>query len=108
MFVKKKKSQVIGVSLLRKESELTLCICIELYRLQIPFTCTFCSDPHDNFMTCEETEARGAEIIGQVTQTAKRHTTRPTWGSSAPSTKSLKLLSLQTHLLRQIKFFICF
>lgn len=35
-------------------------------------------------MTCEETEAREVEIIGQDTQTAKQHIIRPTWGSSTP------------------------
>lgn len=71
MFVKKKKGQVIRFSLRRKEPELTLCICIELYRLQIIVMCTSRSDSLDNFMTFEETEAGDIEVIGQDAQAAK-------------------------------------
>lgn len=71
MFVKKKKSQVIRFSLLRKEPELTLCIGIELYRLQIIVMFSSCPESLDNFMTSEETEAGDVEVIGQDAQAAK-------------------------------------
>lgn len=71
MFVKKKKSQVTRLSLLRKEPELTLCISIELYRLPIIVMCPSCSESLDNFMTSEETEAGDVEVIGQDAQAAK-------------------------------------